>query len=187
VNATMPPARIALTKALRKPLDQSGDAAEASLLEPIPVEEHPDGRIVGRLVHRLMRRFRPGSRVEADALDAAARTLLTADERAGLRDETNVVERATALYRRLALRRDVIDLFRDADVDFEVPFSLRDGADVLRGTIDCLVRRPDGGIVVIEIKTGPQRPEHILQLDTYIRAVRALETGRHATGVLLHP
>ena len=48
---------------------------------------------------------------------------------------------------------------------------------VLRGTIDCLVRRPDGSIVVIEFKTGAPSPAHAGQLDLYVAAARAIFPG----------
>jgi hypothetical protein len=58
---------------------------------------------------------------------------------------------------------------------------------VRRGTIDCLIRRPDGGFVVVEVKTGPPRPEHQRQLDAYLAAIQALGPGIRATGCLVHP
>jgi ATP-dependent exoDNAse (exonuclease V) beta subunit len=169
--------RVALTAALRT--DVASDGVE--------METEGDARIVGRVVHRLMRRFPPGSTVEHETLQAAAASLIIPDERVALDDETNAVERAATLYRRLAGRRDVIAIFQDADPAFEVPFSMRDGARVVRGTIDCLLRRRDGGYLVVEIKTGPPRPEHTAQLDAYVRAVQCLSPGTDATGVLLHP
>ena len=35
---------------------------------------------------------------------------------------------------------------------------------ILRGTFDCLVQRRDGGITVLELKTGKPAPEHEQQL-----------------------
>ena len=70
---------------------------------------------------------------------------------------------------------------------FEVPVSLAQDGRVLRGTIDCLIRRPDGALVVIEVKTGPPRPEHQRQLAAYLGAIQALGPGIRATGCLVHP
>ena len=59
---------------------------------------------------------------------------------------------------------------------FEVPFSYArpDGAGTLvRGVIDCLVVAPDGGVTVLEFKTGRPRPEHDEQAKTYLAAIRA--------------
>ena len=131
--------------------------------------------------------FFPGRTSTRTTLRAGALTLLSGDERVSLGDETDVLERVALLYRRLAHRRDMIELFRNAEADFEVAFSLGEGTDVLRGTIDCLLRQSDGGLVVIEIKTGSKRLEHVRQLDAYVRAVGTLYPGRHATGVLMYP
>jgi ATP-dependent exoDNAse (exonuclease V) beta subunit len=48
---------------------------------------------------------------------------------------------------------------------------------MVRGTIDCLVRRPDGGVSVLEFKTGARRPEHLEQLNLYRRAATLLFPG----------
>jgi RecB family exonuclease len=65
--------------------------------------------------------------------------------------------------------------------------SLVQDGRVLRGTIDCLIRRPDGALVVVEVKTGPPRPAHERQLQAYLGAVQALGPGIRATGRLIHP
>ena len=63
----------------------------------------------------------------------------------------------------------------------QLPFSYRGRRPtrprVLRGTIDCLIRQPDGSIVVLEFKTGTPSREHVDQLDLYVRAARALFPG----------
>jgi len=68
-----------------------------------------------------------------------------------------------------------------------VPVSLIQDGQVLRGTVDCLIRRPDGALVVVEVKTGAPRPEHRRQLDAYLGAIQALGPSIRATGVLVHP
>ena len=88
---------------------------------------------------------------------------------------------------RLATRADVVALFAEGTAAFEVPLSLHEDGRVLRGTIDCLVRRPDGSLLVIEVKTGPARPEHARQLEIYLAAFRALGPAIRATGCLVHP
>ena len=66
-------------------------------------------------------------------------------------------------------------------VDQEEPGRVR------RGTIDCLIRRPDGSIVVIEFKTGSPSPFHQIQLDIYVRAARALFPGATVSGQVIYP
>jgi ATP-dependent exoDNAse (exonuclease V) beta subunit len=45
---------------------------------------------------------------------------------------------------------------------------------IVRGMIDCLVRRPDGSIAILEFKTGKQRAWHQEQLALYVEAARRL-------------
>ena len=76
------------------------------------------------------------------------------------------------------------------DLSFEVPFSFVDDEPagcVLRGTIDCLARRPDGSVVVLEFKTGAPSPAHEAQLAIYCRAARTLLTETVVTGRVVYP
>ena len=57
---------------------------------------------------------------------------------------------------------------------------------VLRGTIDCLVRRADGSMLVIEFKTGARRPVHEQQLDLYRRAAQALFPAARVEAALVY-
>jgi RecB family endonuclease NucS len=57
---------------------------------------------------------------------------------------------------------------------------------VVRGVIDCLVTRPDGSIVVIEVKTGRARPSDRPQLEAYVAFARTLRPGVDATGLLAY-
>ena len=71
----------------------------------------------------------------------------------------------------------------------EVPFSMRDprrSGVILRGSIDCLVRSPDGAITVVELKTGRPRPEHEEQLGLYVAAARDLFPGTAVSGLLIY-
>ena len=72
---------------------------------------------------------------------------------------------------------------------FELPFSATsDGTGpIVRGTIDCLVQKPDGSILVVEFKTGRIRPIHQRQLDLYVAAARQLHPDAPAVaGTLLY-
>jgi RecB family exonuclease len=68
----------------------------------------------------------------------------------------------------------------------EVPFSLVERGVLLRGTIDCLVRRPDGSVAVIEFKSGRQEAWHADQLAVYVRAARLMFPGTAVEGRLIY-
>jgi ATP-dependent helicase/nuclease subunit A len=167
----------------------TADAAEASGEEDWDSDgaEAAGGRLVGRLVHRLLARVPPGSPPDAPGVAALARTLVTDEERALVPELDAAVARAVALHQRLVGRADLVALFAEGTAAFEVPVSLAADGRVLRGTIDCLIRRPDGSLIVVEVKTGPPRPAHQRQLDAYLTAVQALGPGIRATGSLIHP
>ena len=71
---------------------------------------------------------------------------------------------------------------------FEVPFSVREASSpvILRGTFDCLIRRRDGGVTVLELKTGKPAPEHDQQLEIYLTAARAMFPGTPVEGKLVY-
>ena len=145
-------------------------------------------RMAGTLVHRLFQAF--DSAVDTGPAEAAARArcLLSVDERAEVEDLDSLIEEAAATFLALRHRPDVSVLLDSAACLYEVPFSLRPDAEdaagqaIVRGTIDCLARRPDGGIVIVEIKTGRPRNWHRAQLDLYLRAARALWPGSRNRG-----
>jgi len=150
-------------------------------------EEPAGGRLVGRLVHRLLARFPPGAAAGEAVVLASVQALVTDEERAQVPELDAAIARAVVLHRRLSSRPDVQALFAQGTAAFEVPVSLIQDGRVLRGTIDCLIRRPDGALVVVEVKTGAPRPEHHRQLDAYLGAIQALGPSIRATGVLVHP
>jgi ATP-dependent exoDNAse (exonuclease V) beta subunit len=152
----------------------------------------------GTLVHRL---FQFSERVSGcagvEAESAHARALLKPEERAVLEDVDATVASALDAWRSLRTRDDVTALFASGRRLHEVPFSLRvdattlpggtpSGRVVLRGTIDCLVQREDGSIVVIELKTGRRRIQHQEQLDLYVEAARALFPKSRVEGRLIY-
>ena len=116
--------------------------------------------------------------------------LMTSEERARA-DWRGLADEAADIYRRAVRRPDVAALF-EGDCLFEVPFTLRrrDPADgglvFVRGVIDCLYRRPDGRVTVVEVKTGAPRTEHESQLAIYLEAARALFPDRGVDGRLLY-
>jgi len=57
---------------------------------------------------------------------------------------------------------------------------------VVRGSIDWLVVRPDGAVVVVELKTGRPHDWHRAQLEVYVEAARALFPGAAVEGRMLY-
>ena len=166
--------------------------------KPAPVRESvtsgkiADSReaLAGTLVHRL---FQYAIRVNDDAsLDEVAeraQTLLRPEERAVVEDPVALCRQAASGWHALRRRPDVTELFEAAQCRYEVPFSVRlpgDPERILRGSIDCLVRRSDGTFAVVEIKTGRPRPEHAAQLDVYVQAARELCGQPGVDGVLVY-
>ncbi len=167
-----------------------GPSAPPPGSDPTALPGSDSGGLAGTLVHRLFQHAplddSPG--IEGD--EALARSLLRPDERASAADLDQVVRAAAAAWRRIRSREAVRTLLTTGTRLHEVPFSLwrsvPEGAVVVRGTIDCLVVRPDDSIVVVEFKTGQRRPGHQAQLDIYIEAMRALHPTVSVEGVLLY-
>jgi ATP-dependent exoDNAse (exonuclease V) beta subunit len=88
-------------------------------------------------------------------------------------------------------RADVAALLSSGRGLHEVPFSMRMVREstlvVLRGTIDCLIQKDDGSVVVVEFKTGRRRSSHQQQLEVYVEAARALFPGSSVEGHLVYP
>jgi ATP-dependent helicase/nuclease subunit A len=151
----------------------------------------------GTLVHRLFQfGFVPGSDPEED--ETAALRLLKPEERVALEDVQAAVSAAVAAWRSIRASKDVSALLTSGDRLYEVPFSLlspanplagrvETGPTVLRGTIDCLIRRKDGSVVVVEFKSGTPAPVHRRQLDLYVAAARALFPASKVEGRLIYP
>ena len=144
-------------------------------------------RLLGVLVHRL---FEHGD-VHAEPADVMrlCRRLLRAEERIALDDEESLLSRAAAVWMNARTRDDVTAALAGAARIFELPFSAapEGGGPVVRGTIDCVVEKPDGSILVVEFKTGRVRPIHQRQLDLYVAAARQLHPDAPAVhGALLY-
>ena len=180
-----------------------GDQQPAEALLRVPVTEAlgpgPDGgdqfssagggTLVGTLVHRL---FASGAadQLEDDALGHFALDLLRPEERVLATDPAQVAAAACDAWRSMRARPELATLVTEGEVFTEVPFSLLDRSvqppRVLRGTIDLLVRRADGSIAVVELKTGRSQPLHRRQLDLYVQAARELFPGTPVEGTLVY-
>jgi ATP-dependent helicase/nuclease subunit A len=176
----------------------SAHAASRSETEAPSERDDIDARLAGRLVHRLLEARRAATNVErgaderaSDPLDELKQRiarLLRADERAVTPDVPALVARVAETYTSIADRAELTAALASGTAELETPFSMvdRERGLVVRGVIDCLVTRPDGAIVVIEVKTGRPRPADRAQLDAYVRFARTLRPGVDATGLLVY-
>ena len=89
-----------------------------------------------------------------------------------------------AAWQILTQQEETAALLRSGEPLFDVPFSAVDSTAgrVTRGTIDALVRRPDGGIEVISVQCGPPLPRHDHLLNLYIDAARGMFPGACVNG-----
>jgi ATP-dependent exoDNAse (exonuclease V) beta subunit len=143
-------------------------------------------RLLGIIVHRM---FEHGDWAAApDPLQVAAlcRRLLREDELLALEDPDSFAADAARVWVRAHARADVRDALSGRARLYEVPFSLADTRGIVRGTIDCLVQKDDG-LLVLELKTGRARAFHQPQLELYIRAARQLHGNTvPVSGLLLY-
>jgi ATP-dependent helicase/nuclease subunit A len=162
---------------------------EAARRQPFSFVPSPRDVIVGRLVHRLFQY--PNLLCECTSSEEACAVVerLVTDEERSSADLTATIEEALAIWRAMHHRADVAELLSSGRHLHEVPFSLSASADsaILRGTIDWLVHRSDGTIVVVELKTGAPQPTHAEQLEIYVRAVYSIYPGARIEGRLLYP
>ncbi len=146
--------------------------------------------LTGTLVHRLFERF--GTSLAGDTTpqaiaDELAR-LIRDEETVEAGDVEQVFKQARGAYLALCAQRSLRQALESGDALFEVPFSVRPASSqmILRGTFDCLIQRRDGGVTVLELKTGKPAPEHGQQLDMYLTAARAMFPGTPVEGKLMY-
>jgi hypothetical protein len=146
-------------------------------------------RLRGTLVHRLLHRLgtpdtQSGTEIDAGALAGYADQLIRPEERAELDDTDALVEDAVASYRSLVHRPDVSARLARGRAFYEVPFTIRQGENITRGTIDCLIgpvtgsgtaaQPSNGQVTILEFKTGRPRPEHHAQALVYRQAAESM-------------
>jgi ATP-dependent helicase/nuclease subunit A len=147
--------------------------------------------LAGTLVHRLFERrgttLAGSSEHSSSLIDELAR-LIRDEEAADVDDLDKVISQAHDAYVALCAQPILATILASGEATFEVPFSVREAGSqqILRGTFDCLVRRADGGVTVLELKTGQPIPEHEQQLETYLTAARALFPGTAVEGRLIY-
>jgi ATP-dependent helicase/nuclease subunit A len=145
------------------------------------VENSASSRLVGTLVHRLLHRVGLASAVEGDVTPNTVVRLLRPEESSAVSGDRTVTDLAVEVfeaYQAISGRPDIRAVYFAGERWHEVPFSTRaDDGSVIRGTIDCLIRDPEGKITVLEFKTGLPRDEHRAQLDLYKTAAERLFPG----------
>ena len=165
--------------------------AEVSAIESSSTHGREDEALVGTLVHRLLQRWRnDGGPVPETDTAALAASLIRGNEWADAADPSAAVLKAARVWRELSGRPDVVSLLASGERLHEVPFSYAragERATVLRGAIDCLIKRPDASVLVLELKTGRPSPGHQQQLDVYVAAARVMYPNATVTGHLIYP
>jgi RecB family exonuclease len=148
-------------------------------------------RLLGIVIHRMFERADAvaGAAEGSEGREAAAawcRRLLRPDEQLLLADQEAFVRHAAAVWLRAQARADVRDALRGRARMYEVPFSFTVADRIVRGTIDCVVEKEDGGLLVVELKTGRAHAAHDRQLALYVRATARLRGEGPVSGVLLY-
>ena len=95
-------------------------------------------------------------------------------------------QKAADLYSRLRRQPELKTLMASGRVLREVPFVLRGAERMVYGAIDSLIIS-SGRAVAIDFKTGKSRPEHRLQMELYLEAVRVLFPGHEPAGLVFYP
>ena len=159
---------------------------EASVQSRLRDDTHESDRLVGSLVHRLLQREGLAVDVSDNWVAERLGSLVRVEESIAVADRDAVIRRATSAYRAFTTHQALRALYLSGTAFHEVPFSLSVNDRIVRGTIDCLVERPDGALAVLEFKTGRRRPEHEAQTALYQQAAAALFPGRRVVTQLLY-
>ena len=149
---------------------------------------HESDRAVGTVVHRMLERLGfdagPDQTTRHHVL-ALIRPDEALTEAVGA--TVDLCDQALAAYRAICARPEMRTVYMSAERWHEVPFSMRLGDSMWRGTIDCVVRTSADTLTVLEFKTGRRRPEHEAQLDLYRAAVARLFPGMRVQTQLVYP
>jgi ATP-dependent exoDNAse (exonuclease V) beta subunit len=178
----------------RTPLSVPGASHAAVALNVAEVSSHPQppgsrsDRLTGTIVHRLFQRRLSPDTPEPDVAALAAR-VVTPEERSEAENVSDAARRAAAVYLRFRRRPDVAALLDPGRAEFEVPISVRlpSGTGFVQRSIDCVVVAPDGGLTLLEFKTGSARREHQEQAALYAAALAAACPGRSVGVKILYP
>ena len=170
---------------------------DGSGLEPTMNEAIEPSRLCGQIVHQLLQRFLGGGGVPDPVVAAHAETLLRSELPLESEPIEQLARRSVSLYKRLCAN-PVLTALVDQECLFEVPFSYHDPSpsqspttgpapSIITGTIDCVAAARDGGVTVLEFKTGAPSDEHGRQLASYVEAARMMFPDRTITGQVVYP
>ncbi len=146
-------------------------------------------RVIGTIVHRLFQ-LRLSPELDKPAVARRAAGLLAEADVIDISDPAVVAEESAALFIRLREKPELEAALAGGDAHYEVPFSWAptDEPDrLVRGVVDCLIRRRDGGLTILEFKTGEPRVEHEQQARQYAAAVRAALGADRVDVKILYP
>jgi len=166
--------------------------AEATGLTMLQADtpEYASDRMIGTLVHRMLERLGLQAAGGVPVTRDIVLQMLRPEEQMLDTPECTEEELADAAlesYRALCGRPEIRALYGSGDRWHEVPFTMRVGESVCRGTIDCLIQTAPATIAVLEFKTGRRRPEHGVQLDFYREAAARLFPGMTIEAHLVYP
>jgi hypothetical protein len=168
---------------------------DADAFSVLPAEGASSDRLLGVLIHRLFESAdRLGDPASSENLEdraaAYAQQLLRPEELAAIQDPPSFARRAARSWLDAASRCDVAEALSGTSRLYEVPFSMHLEVNsirsIVRGTIDCVVRKDPAALKVVEFKTGRAQPDHQRQLDLYVRAAQALHPGERVDGILIY-
>jgi ATP-dependent exoDNAse (exonuclease V) beta subunit len=171
------------------PRTVASTVAAASAFTSVQPEthEHSSDRMIGTLVHRMLERFGfDETGVTRDGVLQLVRTEDVMPESTEFSAE-HLSDAALNSYRALCGRREIRALYLSGERWHEVPFTMRRGGLIWRGTIDCLIRTAAGAITVLEFKTGRRRMAHEVQLELYRDAASRLFPGMTIEARLVYP
>ena len=164
--------------------------------EPIGGVTDRAAALAGTLVHRLFQ-FESKAWGEPRTIEEVtdeARRLCRAEELAAVDRPGALLRHAAEAYLAIRQQPAVQLVLASGECLFEVPFSLAltdelaaEPTGILRGAIDCLVRRPDGRVLVVDFKTGAPRGEHHVQVGHYVRAAQLACGTTDVEGLLVYP
>jgi DNA helicase-2/ATP-dependent DNA helicase PcrA len=168
--AAPPPTTPSIVKATDYVRVRSGEMDVAELTRPVPQRPSPARRL-GTEVHRIVEELgREGAEgglhspfPEEAELDEPAREI-----------DDEVVPAALVHYRKLGYGDRTVARLPSGEPMIELPFALRRGDTIIRGRIDAVYETDDGGLEIVDFKTGQRFPgtDHD-QLDLYAHALAA--------------
>ncbi len=143
-------------------------------------------RLLGTLVHRLLQRVGVVHQMSSSHLRDVVASLLRPEEAAQVPDLEPLLVQTVGTYQTITQQPDLRELYLAPEVLHEVPFTMKVDGDIVRGTLDCLVRSSSDRVTVLEFKTGRPRPEHQAQLEIYRQAATRVFPGAAVTVRLVY-